>query len=98
MAPLDTACTTFYCKCSSTSTVFDIFDVDNIVILIILGFFSLFVLPYWRTKLCVLMSFPNVYRKRIIRSTVKGRGVATGVGGVTVLFTCGTLNHVLKLQ
>jgi len=41
MAPLDTACTTFYCKCSSTSTVFDIFDVDNIVILIILGFFSI---------------------------------------------------------
>jgi len=34
MATLDAACTTFYCKCSSTSTVFEIFDDDNIVILI----------------------------------------------------------------
>ena len=32
MASLDAACTTSYCKCSSTmATVFDIFDVDNIV-------------------------------------------------------------------
>ena len=38
MVPLDTACTTSYCKCSSASrptpTVIDIFDDHNIVILI----------------------------------------------------------------
>ena len=34
MTPLDTVCTNSYSKCSFTSTVSEIFDVDNIAILV----------------------------------------------------------------